>query len=139
VVGSVMFLLLSSFRSNLDGSNFPWIESCFKAHFDPAQKLKKWELSVNKQGFFRFRKFHLTGKQEYFSLNLARVKDFQYWGTVDAGEIIVQTKGEDVIVQTYNDPKGNVDSMSNCVKIPVINIEPELLDSLRVNLVRKSE
>jgi hypothetical protein len=43
----------------------------------------------------------------------------------------LKTKADDIIVQTYNDRHGDVDSMTTVLNIPVKNIEPERLDSLR--------
>jgi hypothetical protein len=38
---------------------------------------------------------------------------------------------DDIIVQTRNDRKGDVDSMTTVLNIPVRNMEPERLDSLK--------
>ena len=111
-----------------------WIEDCLKGRFNSAPgnaKLKKWELSLSDKGFFRLRKFYPKGKQEYFSFNVSRFNDLDYIGSVDGGELWIKTVSDDIIVQTYNDPKGNIDSMSSKVVIPLLNVEPELLDSLR--------
>ena len=62
-----------------------------------------------------------------------------YIGTNVRGTICLKTMGDDVIVQTYNDPKGNVDSMSTSVKIPVRGLEAEQLDSLLTNLMYLKE
>jgi hypothetical protein len=37
---------------------------------------------------------------------------------------------DDIIVQTYDDPKGNIDSMATTLTIPVKDMTPEKLDSL---------
>lgn len=139
VVFALAFLCFSFRPERTD--RFQWIETCFKSYFDSDQgslKLKRWELSVTNKGFFRLRKFYANGKQEYFSFNLDRFADLNYLGTIETGEIVLRTKGEDVIVQTYNDPKGNIDSMSNCLRIKTVHTEPEILDSLRMKLSSKS-
>jgi len=41
-----------------------------------------------------------------------------------------KTLNDDIIVQTYDDPKGNIDSMSTVLDIPVKSISAERLDSL---------
>jgi len=123
------FLMLPS-----KGETLKWIEDCLKERFNSASgvaKLKKWELSLSDKGFFRLRKFYPGGKQEYYSFNVSRFNDLDYIGAADGGELLIETIGDDIIVQTYNDPKGNIDSMSSKVVIPLLNAEPELLDSLR--------
>jgi len=123
------FLILPS-----KSETIKWIEECLKGRFNSAPgntKLKKWELSLSDKGFFRIRKFYSGGKQEYYSFNVSRFNDLHYIGSVNGGELLIKTVSDDVIVQTYNDPKGNVDSMSSKVVVPLLNVEPELLDSLR--------
>ncbi|GAA4330400.1 hypothetical protein GCM10023149_35560 [Mucilaginibacter gynuensis] len=105
------------------------LTQCFNA--DAADKLKKWELTLTPDAFVRLRKTYANGKQEYFSMHLRRLEDLDYWGTVAAGNMVLRAKGDDVIVQTYNDRSGNVDSMATVFSIPVKNMEPERLDSLR--------
>ncbi|GAB3929833.1 hypothetical protein [Mucilaginibacter myungsuensis] len=93
-------------------------------------KLKKWELSVTEDHFLRLRKTFQTGKQEYFSLHLTSVADVAYLGNTDKGIIRINTKTDDVIVQTHGDKKGNVDSMATSFSIPLKNIQTEQLDTL---------
>jgi hypothetical protein len=57
-------------------------------------------------------------------------------GTEESGMLILRTGDADVIVQTYNDPAGNIDSMSNSLKIPVKNINVNRLDSLTQDLMQ---
>ena len=130
-----------SFRVETEPDAFQWIEACIKSCFDCGSgisKLKRWDLAVTNKGFFRLKKYYLNGKQEYFSFNLSRLSDFNYLGSEEAGEIVLKTKSDDIIVQTYNDPKGNVDSMSSCLKINTIHVKPESLDSLWTKLRIKS-
>jgi len=96
-----------------------------------AIPLKKWEISVGPEGFFRLKKYFASGKQEYFSFNFKRLKDIKYEGTNDSGSVVFTTINDDIIVQTYNDPKGNIDSMSTVLALPVLNMSMEKLDSLR--------
>lgn len=113
--------------------DFKWIQQCLTGCFNASSgnvKLKKWELSLTNKGFFRLRKFFPNGKQEYFSFNVKRFNDLNYLGTTESGDIVIKTLSDDIIVQTYNDPRGNIDSMAVSLKIPVVNIEPETLDSL---------
>lgn len=101
--------------------------------YDPAAevKLKKWELNITDSYFLRLRKTFQNGKQEYFSCQLRSFNDLDYIGTTTGGIIKINTKADNVIVQTYNDRKGDIDSMATSFNIPVKNMEPEQLDSLR--------
>lgn len=114
-----------------------YIESCLQNCFNDSEdnvKLKKWELKVTEKGFFRLRKHFPKGKQEYYSFNIKKFAALDYWGTEESGLLVIKTANDDVIVQTYNDPSGNVDSMSNSLKIPLKNITLGRLDSLERNL-----
>ncbi len=110
-----------------------WGNKCLAQSFDPSsdQKIKKWELVLTDDSFIRLRKTYQNGKQEYFSFHLHNLQDMDYLGTVNTGTLQLKAKGDDIIVQTYNDRKGNVDSMATVLSIPVKNMEPERLDSLQ--------
>ncbi|RXF71264.1 hypothetical protein [Arcticibacter tournemirensis] len=126
-------VLLSGWkRSVSDQQTIEWIHHCIAGRFNASEgtKLKKWELNISEVGFLRLRKYYPNGKQEYFSFNLSRLNTMTYLGTVGSGYIILKTKADDIIVQTYNDRKGNVDSMATSLKLPVVNMEPEQLDTL---------
>jgi hypothetical protein len=114
-----------------------WGNKCLSQSFDPSadQKIKKWELVLTDDSFIRLRKTYQNGKQEYFSFHLHSLQDMNYLGTVNTGTLQLKAKGDDIIVQTYNDKKGNVDSMATVLSIPVKNIEPERLDSLQQALL----
>jgi len=109
-----------------------WSNQCLLQSFDTSGelKLKKWELSLTADAFMRFRKTYQNGRQEYYSFNLRRFKDMDYLGTTVRGTIRLKTLADDIIVQTYNDRKGNVDSMTTTLNIPVRNMDAERLDSL---------
>ncbi len=101
-------------------------------HYDPgrdASGIDRCELNVTGTGFCRYKRFFENGKIEYFSLNLIRFKDFDYLGTVNAGDLIIHTISDDVIVQTYNTKDGDLDSMASVMTIPLKNIEPEDLNA----------
>ncbi|WP_207424426.1 hypothetical protein [Desertivirga brevis] len=134
----LVIFLFSAFSDISIRANVSWAENFVKSCFDATagkQKLKKWELVITDNGFFRFKKFYVNGKQEYFSFNLKKFDDFDYLGTEEVGEIVLRTKEDDIIVQTYNDPKGNIDSMARELRIPVLNVQAEMLDSLRTNML----
>ena len=101
-----------------------------------GDKLKKYDLVINPEGFFRYRKYLQNGKQEYYSFSVLRFKDLDYLGNSESGTLILHTRGEDVIVQTYNDPRGNIDSMAYQVRLPVKGIEAEDLHLIRENLMQ---
>lgn len=106
--------------------------------FDPdanAVKLKKWDLKITDAGFFRYRKYLINGKQEYFSFKLNKLHDMDYLGTEEHGYLIIKTNGDDVIVQTYNDASGDIDSMGSLIMLPVKNISVESLNDLQKDLL----
>ena len=109
-----------------------WTNKCFAQSFDASvgDKLKKFELLLTNDAFIRFRKTYQNNKQEYFSFHLHRLNDMSYLGDATSGILQFKTTDDDIIVQTYNDRKGNVDSMANVLNIPVKNMGPERLDSL---------
>ena len=116
-----------------DGQWLSWSNKCLTQSFnaDGEQKLKKWELNLTDQAFVRLRKTYASGKQEYYSFQLHRFKDVDYLGTTINGTLQLKTLADDIIVQTYDDPKGNIDSMATTLNIPVKNMDAERLDSLR--------
>jgi hypothetical protein len=110
---------------------------CLKQSYDPSgdAKLKKWELNVTEDLFVRLRKTYQGGKQDYFSFRIKRFADLSYIGTTTAGTLLLSTDADNIIQQTYNDPKGNEDEMIQTLSIPVKNMEPERVDSLRTALL----
>lgn len=109
-----------------------WTNKCFAQSFDASvgDKLKKFELLLTNDAFIRFRKTYSNNKQEYFSFHLHRLADMSYLGNAESGTLQFKTTDDDIIVQTYNDRKGDVDSMANILNIPVKNMGAERLDSL---------
>lgn len=114
-----------------------WGNKCLSESYDPSSeiKIKKWELNLTDDSFIRLRKTYQNGKQEYFSLYLQKLDDMDYLGNVNSGMLELKAKSDDIIVQTYNDRQGNVDSMTSVLKIPVKNMQPERLDSLEHALI----
>ena len=97
-------------------------------HYDMSQEgagLERGELIVTNTGFCRYKKFFQNGKIEYFSFNLMKFKDLDFLGTVKRGRLLLHTEEDDVIVQTYNDKGGDLDSMASDLTIPLKNIEAE--------------
>ena len=105
---------------------------CLAQSYDASgdSKLKKVEFFLTPDSFIRLRKTYAKGKQEYYSFNLHQLNDFDYLGNSTTGILEFKTHADDIIVQTYNDRHGDVDSMTTVLDIPVKNMEPERLDSL---------
>jgi hypothetical protein len=57
-----------------------------------------------------------------------------YLGTTTSGTLLLTAIADDIIVQTKDDPKGDIDSMATQMDVPVKNMEPERLDSLQMAL-----
>ena len=110
-----------------------WSNDCLHRVFDASGdvKLKSWELTLTDDYFLRLRKIYQNGKQEYFSCHLGSFDDLDYLGTAASGLLKIKTRADDVIVQTYNDRAGDVDTMATALIIPVKNMQPDEVDSLR--------
>ncbi|MES2277134.1 MAG: hypothetical protein V4592_13985 [Bacteroidota bacterium] len=130
----LLSVLIYSFKPAPDTRQMlSWSNQLLPRVYDPSGevKLKKWELSVTDDFFLRLRKTYQNGKQEYYSCQLHSFSDLDYIGTAASGLLRIGTQADDIIVQTYNDRKGDVDSMATTLTIPVKNMEPEQVDSLR--------
>lgn len=114
--------------------NWKWIQRCLLQSFNEFAEapLKKWDLTVSSEGFFRLRKYFTSGKQEYFAFRLNKIKSLNYVENADSGMILFETVGDDIIVQTYNDPKGNIDSMSTVLSLTVLKIDTQTFDTLKI-------
>jgi hypothetical protein len=97
-------------------------------------KIKQFELLLNDEGFLRYRRTYINGKQEYYSFNLMRITAIDYLGNTVSGDLSIQTQEDDVIVQTFNDRSGNVDSMATHFRLPLISVEAEDLVALNNDL-----
>ncbi|MFW0716983.1 hypothetical protein [Pedobacter sp. N23S346] len=116
-----------------------FLQKSFTDHYDSSQEvkqIKRYELNITNNGFCRYKRYFNNGKTEYFAFKLAKFKDMDYLGNTTAGKLYLRTKGDDVIVQTYKDRGGDVDSMATEVVIPVKNMEAEDLNSIRENLTK---
>lgn len=116
-----------------------FLQKSFIDHYDSSQEvkqIKRYELNITNNGFCRYKRYFNNGKTEYFAFKLAKFKDLDYLGNTTAGKLYLRTKGDDVIVQTYKDRGGDVDSMATEVVIPVKNMEAEDLNAIRENLTK---
>jgi hypothetical protein len=134
-------LVFSAFSASLlfdDQTAF--LQKKLTEHYDQdrgGQQIKRYELNVTNSGFCRYKRFFNNGKVEYFSFNLVKFKALDYYGTDKSGNLYLSTKGDDVIVQTYNDRKGgDIDSMAAYMVIPLKNIEPQDLLDLSEGMVK---
>ena len=133
------FILLAagisySFKYSLNDLDWlVWTNKCLTQTYDATTdaKLKKWELSVTGDDFIRLRKTYARNKQVYYSFNLNKLNEIDYSGNATKGTIELKTIADDIIVQTYNDRKGDVDSMTTVLDIPVKDMTTERLDSLK--------
>lgn len=117
-----------------------FIKKMLMEHYDesagPAQ-IKRYEINVTNTGFCRYKRFFAKGKVEYFSFNLLKFKDLDYYGNDKKGTLLIRTLGDDVIVQTYNDKEGgDIDSMASYMSIPLKNIEANDLIAISERMVK---
>ncbi|MDN3549533.1 hypothetical protein [Mucilaginibacter aquaedulcis] len=136
LVGPVLLIswLNYSFKAETDDIEWlDWSNKCLTESYNPLPdvKLKKWELALTNDYFLRLRKTYQHGKQEYFSFNLHRLNNVEYQGDDKVGVLQLNTTADDIIVQTYEDPKGDIDSMSTTLELPVRNMSSGRLDSLK--------
>lgn len=133
-----LLIFLGSLKPAETEESWKWVQRCLLQSFNQfhGAPLKKWDLSVSPEGFFRLRKYFASGKQEYFAFRLSKIKTVNYSGNADSGDILFETFADDIIVQTYNDPKGNIDSMSTVLSLPVLKLDNETLDSLQIYVLR---
>ena len=115
-----------------------WSNKCLSTSFNPLTEpnLKKWEINLTADYFLRLRKTYQQGKQEYYSFNIKRFTNINYIaGDALTDTLRIKTQTDDIIVQTYNDPEGDVDSMATMLNIPLKKTAPERLDSLKQALM----
>ena len=127
-----------SFKRTFDDQEWlTYVNRALPESYDQSTdpKLKKVEISLTPDYFVRLRKTYAKNMQEYYSFNLRQFGDIDYLGNTTPGILSLKTMADDIIVQTYNDRNGDIDSMSTALDIPVKNMEPERLDSLRTALL----
>ena|SRR5579875_1488035 len=135
---AAVLLVCCSFENDELENLVPALQSTLQHSLStpPQIDAAKTRLEVNKAGFVRYTQFFKNGKENYASLNLGRFLKMDYWGTTASGTLIIRAVKNNVIVQTYHDPRGDVDSMSTHLDIPVASIEPEQLDAVEHQLQR---
>lgn len=86
-------------------------------------KMKKAEIQLTRDGFFRCRRTFINGKQEYYSFSFSAFEDLSYLGDEQNGWMVLKVKPEGIIVQTFRDPKGNIDTMASELRLPFKNLQ----------------
>jgi hypothetical protein len=134
----VMLLLCCSFYSNelKDAVQALQIKLNQSVYLLPSINAAKTKLEVTPTGFVRFTETQKSGKQHYASLNLNQFLKMDYYGTTQSGILVLRSMKKNVIVQTFNDPAGEVDSMSNRLEIPLTMMEPKQLINIQNQLLR---
>lgn len=102
-------------------------------------KVKKVDIQLTKEGFFRYRRTLMTGKQEYFAFHLSQLESMHYLGTSQSGYMVIETQPESVIVQTFHDRRGNIDTMASEVRLPLKNMEAEDFSQLEACFIQVRE
>ena len=131
---AIASLCLSSFKRAFDDKDWlAYVNHALPESYDQSTdpKLKKLEIYLTPDYFVRLRKTYAKEMQQYYSFNLHQFNDIDYLGNTTTGILSLKSMADDIIVQTYNDRNGYIDSMTTALDIPVKNMEPERLDSLR--------
>jgi len=134
-----MVFMAFSARMNFDEQT-AFLQKMLTEHYDKdagSVQIKRYELNVTNTGFCRYKRFFAKGKVEYFSFNLVKFKDIDYYGTDKKGYLYIRTIGDDVIVQTYNDKRGgDIDSMASYMSIPLKNVEAQDLIAISERMIK---
>ena len=81
----------------------------------------------------RYKKILVNNKTEYYSLRIEKVQKLNYYGNEKSGWLSVIYEPSSVIFQTYRDPAGDVDSMTNEINFPLKGISEDELNLLNKN------
>ena len=127
-------LLFLSFIAVTDEQKLlDWGNRCFCESYDASgdTSLKKYDLVLTHNAFIRLLKTYQNGKQEYYSFQVHRLNEIKYIRNPDGDTLQFKTNADDVILQTFNDPDGDLDSMVTHLDIPVNTMPKKRLDSLQ--------
>jgi len=94
---------------------------------------KSYNLEITDEGFIRYRRVFANNKSEYYSVKIDKFLGIKYHGTEKNGWLLMNCEPSSVIFQTYGDPYGDVDSMTNEIVFPLNNISVEDLNLLKNN------
>ena len=137
IIALILFItpILYSFAAFMGDQEWVnWGNKFLNENYDPSAeaKIKKWEIVLTTDHFIRLQKTYQQGKLEYYSFNLKHFEGMDYLpGPAQTDTLQFKMQTDEIIMQTYDDPKGNIDSMETILKIPVKKIEPARLDSLK--------
>jgi hypothetical protein len=110
------------------------INLCYNSHHaEQDLGYKSGILSISEQGFLRYTLKTTYGKTEYYSLKLLKLKDISFLGTENANWLVLNCYDDSVIYQTYQDKDGNIDEMTNKLRIPLKNLNIEDVNELSTN------
>ena len=93
-------------------------------------QIKKVRNSAYGRPFYSPEKNLSTWQAGAFSFRLNKLDSVKYLAETTPGQLQFKTIADDIIVQTYEDPKGDIDSMATVLDIPVKGMSPERVDSL---------
>jgi len=102
-------------------------------HAEDVLGYKTGVLVINEQGFLRYTLKTASGKTEYYSLRLQKLKNISFLGTENAIWLVLSCDDESIIYQTYKDRNGDLDEMITSLKIPLKNINIESVNQLNDN------
>lgn len=113
-----------------------WSNRALTEAYNPSGEpnIAHWEITLTTDHFIRIRKTYQQGNQEYYSFNIKRVKGIDYQRAAAdtlADSLQIRTLTDDIIIQTFDDPNGDLDSVATSLKIPVSKFAPGRLDSLK--------
>lgn len=129
IIYHVIGLNLSHDASSFDSSRKNFLETYQQYQAEKEQGIKKFNLDITNSGFIRYKRILLNNKSEYFAVGLDKIQDVNYLGDELAGWLVFKCENESVIYQTYNDKKGNVDEMTNEIRLPVKIIKIENINN----------
>jgi hypothetical protein len=95
---------------------------------------KSSSLEITTDGFFRYKRVLKSNKTEYYSVKMEKLLNVYFYGSEKGGWLTFKCVDESVIFQSYNDPKGNIDSMGNEISFPLKSIPVENLNYFENNI-----
>ena len=113
-----------------------WSNQCLTESYDPSAdtSLIKWEIVLTPSAFIRIRNTYKNGVVEYYSFQLHSLDTVNYIKDDTTDTLRLTAKADDIIMQTYNDPSGNLDSMLTEMDLPIKKMKRRRLDSLQMVL-----
>lgn len=134
IIVAIIPFLLGFKRFYTEQEWISWGNKLLNQAYDPSTEtdIQKWEISLTTDHFVRLRKTYQHGRQEYFSLRIRNFANLNYLpGSTTQDTLQLKAQADDIIYQTYEDPKGDLDSMVTVFDIPVKKLSAGQQDSLR--------